>query len=413
MSAPNLRRLCILILEKWRNGRAHLDQVTADVVAGTRIEGKDRALIDELCIGQIRNFTLLDFWIAMLRDKPVDFQTRDLLRLGLYQIFFTRIPVHAAVFETVAIAGRAKGIVNALLRRAAREREELLAKSVTQPSAVRFSHPESLVAQWTHDFGAEAAAAICEWNNHPPELYARVLPHRMSVEDFVLSFPDCEAVVGHPLMVRCKRLPREALAEGLCYIQDPSTLAACELLNPKSAMLILDACAAPGGKTIYLAGLADMRSRVVATDVSHDRLVVVGQNVALTKTKTIETRIVDWETAEHPVFEDTFDRILVDAPCSNTGVMRRRADVRWRIVERDIVVMTKRQLTILSAVARYLEIGGLLVYSTCSIDPRENRGVVDRFLAAHPSFRLVKETASRPDIDQIDGAYAALIERLG
>lgn len=410
-SKSNPRLLSLEILGKWRNGKQHLETVLDSCVAGQRLSTADRALVMELSTGQLRNFTLLDHWITRLRDKPVDFQTRDLLRLGLYQIFFTRIPVHAAVFETVAIAGRAKGVVNAVLRRASAEKTEIQQEMETLPAAIRYSHPPELIREWEEWFGPEAAKSLCAWNNLSPDFYVRVLTHRIPFEEFQAAHPSGIVHKKYPNVLQFQQLPWEAIREGLCYVQDPSTLGACELLAPEPGQLVLDACAAPGGKTLYLAELADQRARIVACDASQSRLMTVGHNVSVTRAKTVETRVVDWENLEHPPFNIEFQRILVDVPCGNSGVMRRRPDVRWRLEEREPARLAARQLKILKAAADCLAPGGRLVYSTCSIDPRENGAVVESFLAGQTGWRLLREQATRPDLDGVDGAYAALLTK--
>jgi 16S rRNA (cytosine967-C5)-methyltransferase len=206
-----------------------------------------------------------------------------------------------------------------------------------------------------------------------------------------------------------------ALDHGHCYIQDPSTTIACQLLDPQPDEKVLDVCAAPGGKTSYLAELMNNRGLIIACDREAERVRVLEENVARLGVAIARTYRCDWEcdrtlggiTAHAP-----FDRILVDAPCSNTGTMRRRVDVRWRLQPADFLHMQKRQLEIVRASVSLLKPGGILVYSTCSLEPEENEQVVKRLINELSILRLEEERRSLPFRDGFDGAYVAKLVRL-
>jgi len=205
-------------------------------------------------------------------------------------------------------------------------------------------------------------------------------------------------------------LPTAALDSGHCYIQDPSTAIACQLLDPKPGERILDACAAPGGKAAYLAQLMQNRGVIIACDRHRERLRILKGNVSRLGATIVHAVRHDW-TRNHLPEEilsiAPFDRVLLDAPCTNTGVIRRRIDVRWRLRPNDFSRMSNEQLIISRAVFRLLKPGGLLVYSTCSLEPEENENVIRRLRAELPALGLEAEKDSLPFRDGFDGAFAA------
>ncbi len=408
------RSLALVALRHWREGRDFTDQIVAQLFGRSGLGSADRAFALELFYGALRNLSLLDFWIAQLRSAPVDLNSRDLLRLGLYQILLLDTAAHAAVFETVALAPpRARGLVNALLRRALRERAGLTSAAAEQSLAVRCSEPEFLIAKWTNQFGAEAAAELCRWNNQPARVHARINPLQISPADFAQKYPESVSLGESPGFVDLPD-PSAALAAGDCYIQDPSTALAGELLAPAPNESVLDACAAPGGKSVYLAGLMQNTGLLVSADRDEARLDRLRENLrrlGVSIATIVRCNWLDPDSVRLAAFQpQAFHKILVDAPCSNTGVMRRRVDVRWRLRPDDFVRKQTQQLAILRQVAPLLKPGGALVYSTCSLEPEENEQVVAGFLAEHPAFRLTNSLSNLPFRDQSDGAYAARLE---
>jgi 16S rRNA (cytosine967-C5)-methyltransferase len=221
-------------------------------------------------------------------------------------------------------------------------------------------------------------------------------------------------VLGHSNFVEFSSLPTNALNRGHCYVQDPSTVFACRLLDPLPGERILDACAAPGGKTTYIAELMKNRGQIAACDRESERLRVLEENIAKLGAQTVKTFLCDWQRDSIPVAMASagpFDRILIDAPCSNTGVMRRRVDVRWRLKPADFVHMQKQQLEIIRKVFPLLKPNGVLVYSTCSLEPEENEEVVRRIVAELRVLRPEQEKYSLPFRDGFDGAFVARLIR--
>jgi 16S rRNA (cytosine967-C5)-methyltransferase len=217
-------------------------------------------------------------------------------------------------------------------------------------------------------------------------------------------------VEGVPDFFRAADVPRAALEAGSCYVQDPSTWFACALLDPKPGMRVLDACAAPGGKAAILAQFMENQGTLVATDTSSRRLKRLAENLARLGVTNVQCRSVDWTAEDVPDDGVRYDRILLDVPCSNTGVMRRRVDVRWRVSPDVVAEMAGVQWSILTATIPRLAPGGRLVYSTCSLEPAENDTQVERVLAAFPHLRLVEKKLITPHETGFDGAFCALFE---
>lgn len=417
MAQFSARQVALIALQDWQGGRGRADSILTELLGEIALSSADRGFALELFYGVIRNLALLDFWIGCLRPSAIDNDIRDILRLGLYQILILGTPDHAAVHESVELArSRARSLINAVLRTAVRQRNELQERVRAQPLSVRESHPEFLISRWQKNLGVEATTALCKWNNQPPPLYARINQLTIDCEQFMHRYPDAEPSQHGAEFVRFHAIPDEALKRGHCYIQDPSTALACRLTNPQPGEKILDACAAPGGKTGYLATLMQDRGLIVACDRDPKRVKVLQDNMNRLRVNIVQALEHDWKKEEIPKQLEAvglFDRILIDAPCTNTGVMRRRVDVRWRLQREDFAFMQSQQLNIVRAVGRLLKPGGVLVYSTCSLEPEENEMVVTRSVAELPGARLLEQLRSLPFRDQCDGAFAAKLVKMG
>jgi 16S rRNA (cytosine967-C5)-methyltransferase len=411
MAERSARETALSALGLWRKEKHFAGSIISGLLANTSLTPADRAFALDLFYGVLRNLTLLDFWIGRLRASRIESNIRDILRLGLYQIFLLKTPDHAAVHETVGVAPqKQRCIINAVLRAATRQRNELLAQATAEPLFVRTSHPQFLLARWQQQFGVEYTEELCKWNNRPAPMYGRINRLKIDPKTFGQLYPDSRSLSGNPDFVEFKSLPTSALNCGHCYIQDPSTAIACQLLAPKPGERILDACAAPGGKAAYLAQLMENRGVIIACDRDRERLEILKGNVGRLGATIIRAVRHDW-TRNYPPEEilsiAPFDRILLDAPCTNTGAIRRRIDVRWRLRPEDFSRMSNEQLIISRAVFRLLKPGGILVYSTCSLEPEENEDVVRRLRAKLPALGLEAEKDSLPFRDNFDGMFAA------
>ena len=429
MGIQKPREIAVRLLRQHNAGADYVENLLDAQLSA--LAPADRALCQELTYGVVRWQRTLDWLIARKTEgRTQKAALQILLRLGLYQLLWLdRIPDHAAVNETVALArqlgfGPQSGFINATLRAFVRERdatEKLLHDLKAHQPGLGFSHPDWLCERWQKRWGAEKLRQLLEWNNTPPRTFARV--NRLRTEpgklleqwrqegveyDFVRRdwFEENSVfeLKSHPPL---GTLP--SFQQGLFYVQDPSTLMAVAELDPQPGETVLDLCAAPGGKTAHIAQLMQNRGRLVAEDLNRIRLELVRENCA-----RLGVGCVEYRCRSSPVFPELTapaDRVLVDAPCSNTGVMRRRVDLRWRVRPEEIDRLRSAQLALLRDAALQTKPGGALVYSTCSLEPEENSGVVEEFLTSHPEFNLVKERELLPFSDGVDGAFVANIKR--
>jgi 16S rRNA (cytosine967-C5)-methyltransferase len=411
MARLSARRIALNALHTWRKEKRFADSIVSESLAKAELTESDRAFAFELFYGVLRNLTLLDFWAGCLRASRVEADLRDVLRLGLYQLFLLKTAPHAAVHETVELVPqRQRPIVNGMLRAAIRRQSELLARGDGEPLFVRASHPQFLVQRWQQHFSAQHAEELCKWNNLPAPIYGRINQLRIDREEFLRLYPDSRPLTRNPEFVRVDVLPKDAVRQGHYYIQDPSTAIACQILSPRAGEKILDACAAPGGKTGYIAQLMENRGTIVACDRNPERLQILKENMTRLGVGIVHTFDHGWTQGHVPMEIASmapFHRILLDAPCSNTGVMRRRVDARWRLQPSDFPRMQQRQLEIICALVPLLKPKGTLVYSTCSLEPEENEQVVRQALSSASVLRLEEQKHSLPFRDSLDGAFAA------
>ncbi|PYK13412.1 MAG: 16S rRNA (cytosine(967)-C(5))-methyltransferase [Verrucomicrobia bacterium] len=409
MARLSARRIALAALRAWRKENRFADSIISGSLAKAEMAESDRAFAFELFYGVLRNLTLLDFWAGCLRASTVAADLRDVLRLGLYQLFLLNTAPHAAVHETVELVPRRqRPIVNGMLRAAIRRQSELLARADAEPLFVRTSHPQFLVDRWQQHFGAQPTENLCEWNNRAAPIYGRINQLSIDREEFLRLYPGSRPVTRSPEFVEFDALPVSAVRQGHCYIQDPSTAIACQLLTPRKGEKILDACAAPGGKTGYIAQLMENRGTIVACDRDPERLQILKENMTRLSVEIVRIFNHDWTRGDVPseiASMAPFHRILLDAPCSNTGVMRRRVDVRWRLQSSDFLRMQQRQLEIIRALVPLLKPNGTLVYSTCSLEPEENEHVARQALTSASILGLEKQRSSLPFRDNLDGAF--------
>jgi len=425
VSGQNPREIAVQILQR-RQGGEFVENLLDSALERARLAPADRGLCQELVYGIVRWQTTLDWLIARkTRDQAQKPSLQDLLRLGLYQIFWLdRIPNHAAVNETVELAKRNRlsaqaGFINAVLRGYLREfdaTKELLADLKVNQPHIGYSHPDWLVERWQKQWDKDLTLRLLEWNNSPPKTFARVnmlkadpgkLLSQWRDEDVEYDFVRYDWIEenlvfelkSHPPLAR---LP--SFQQGLFYIQDPSTLLAVKALDPKPGETILDLCAAPGGKLTYIAQLMNNEGRLIAHDLSPDRLKLVEENCARLGVTCVQQMLPSTLHTRPP---SHFDSILLDAPCSNTGVMRRRVDLRWRIKAEEISRLRNMQFDLLKQAASILKPGGVLVYSTCSLESEENQSLVGDFLSTHTNFKLEIQRELTPFTNGVDGTYVA------
>ena len=423
MPAKNfhVRQAAVSALHAWAQGQDYAESLIERHAQRRKLSSPDRGLLQAILFGVLRHRRLLDHWIGKLRDGKLDPETRDVLRVGLCQLLILGLPDHAAVNETVE-AGKAnvRSLVNAVLRRATTSRKRLLDEVADLPPAVVHSHPDWLYNRWKAAFGKANALALMEWNNQPAEIFFRLNPlasdgARASARVCPQSPNSPATLPGTPVPDAPNffkldgPLPTALLASGTIYIQDPATRHCVELLDPQPGERILDACAAPGGKAFLIAAALGSAATLVCTDSNEKRLPRLRQNLARLNAAEATIAVHDWTQPAPPAWHNSFDGILLDVPCSNTGVIRRRVDVRWRLQAPDIVALVATQRQILENALPCLKPGGRIVYSTCSLEHAENLGQIEAFLAAHPALKLHSTRDALPFRDHTDGAFAACV----
>jgi 16S rRNA (cytosine967-C5)-methyltransferase len=404
-----------------------------------RFDARDRRWTRELVFGSLRKRAILDAYLQQ-RVKGgvgrIDADLIDLLRLGSYQLLMMgSVPPYAAIGQTVELAKRRHGIgasklVNAVLRRLDRDREQLsLPTSVdaVEALALEQSHPAWLVARWIDRWGRDETQRLLVANNAEAPLIAR--PVQVVREQLEASLEESGVHVEDAPLLRDSLVlagPIASLAElsafrkGQFHLQDPASTLVTIYAGIPAGAIVADVAAAPGGKSVEMARVAE---RVYASDLSFARLRRVKENIDRLELTNIHPFVAD---ARHPATREV-DAVLLDAPCTGTGTFRRHPDARWRIKPSDLAVAASAQRELIRAAAKQVKVGGLLIYSTCSLETEENDAIVEGFLRDHPSWRLEPPASGTvpanvldggylrvlPQAHGVDGSFAARIRRVG
>lgn len=444
------RELAFFLIEEYRLNHQFVSDSLQRWDRRIDLSPKDRRLAVEISIGVIRRQLTLDRLIESQLSRPrekVEVPLWTLLQTGIYQlVILDQIPVHAAVSETVELAGRLKRVrwkkmVNAILRsihrvmdeeldttpqpntlplgpaRFRRFKADLFEDPVQNPAGYlsqAFSFPEVLVSDWLKQFGWDQTVSIAQWFNQRNLLTLRVNLLKTTRDELLEEFKQAgiPASAGEERqIIRLEEfVPLEKLVgfdTGKFTIQDESAVAAGNLLNPQPGETVWDLCAAPGTKTTLLAELMSDRGTVIATDISDDRLEKIEQNASRLGLKSIQTHLTDPQSPFVP--EASVDAILVDAPCSNSGVLGKRPEARWRIDDAAVAELIEIQKQLLRLALDHLKPAGRLVYSTCSFDPRENQHLLRAVLEEYPEWDIVCEKVHIPGAPA-DGGYQAFVQ---
>ena len=390
-----------------------------------RLQSADRALCHELVLGVLRRQLFLDTIVEHLSKRGVedlDAGVRIALRLGLYQLrFLTRIPASAAVNESVSLVRAARlssatAFVNAVLRRAVRESAYDPAADIADPLekiAIQTSHPRWLIERWASSFGVEETEAFARANNTVPPVTFRVVQTRAEVSDVLAKLRGAGATVTASQIVAgawrvagATPLLRELAAAGEIYLQDEASQLVAHTMDVKRGERVLDLCAAPGGKTTLMADRATDDAFIVAADRSAMRMATIVATMRLHQLKNINPLILD-ATEQLPFRNESFDRVLVDAPCSGTGTLRANPEIRWRLAPQDFANFKAQQQRIVSRAIDVLKPGGLLIYSTCSVEREENEDVIERV----EGLRLIRTMRTWPQRQGADGFFISILEK--
>ncbi len=400
--AANVRAVAVEFLERIVTRGARLDQL-ASFLPFRSLNPLDRRLATELAYGIMRNRARLDFYISCLAGRQlqrIDAAVLWILRLGLYELEFLRTPDHAAVHESVELAREfrktsATSFVNAILRGFCRERPELPPGDSAVALAVRYSHPEWLVARCLERFGSASTAALLERNNLTPLPLVRVNRFKTEVEPF-RRILDQEGIEHEPfpsipdsLIIRHPAFSEHPIYKGsYCFFMDPASQQIAEWPDLAGVSSIGDLCAAPGGKAFILAWRSQRRARVHCSDISTVRLREMKKRARWLEVPGFSYSVAD--LTQPAPFKPAFDFVLVDVPCTGLGTVRSNPDIRWKIQPSHLPRFHARQLAILRNAFRVVSAGGRLLYATCSTEPEENEGVVEEFLADEPKAVLMR-----------------------
>lgn len=428
------RGAAVEILNRIDQQGAHAEPLLDALLSGTEIRNpQDRGLLTELVYGTLRMRGRLDWIIA--RHYRGDFSTleipvRNILRTGIYQLFFTdRIPAFAAVNEAVGVAKKscpaAAGLVNAILRNVLRGKERIawpeMAKDPGRAIAVLHSHPRWLVERWLDRYGIDETIAVCRANNGIPPLAVRVNGLKTSRKKAVA------ALAGEGITAEATRFSQDgiilttpvaglretaAFRDGLIRVQDEASQFVARLCAPQPGERVLDLCAGAGGKTLHLAALMKNRGKITAVDLHPDKLRLLVAEAGRLGVTIVETHPGD-ATGTLDAFRGAFDRVLLDAPCSGFGTLRRNPEIRWRIAPADLEKCRQIQRRLLRSAALCVKPDGRLAYTTCTVTPEENENVVADFLAGYPAFTRISPEGIPPELIDADGFFRTFPHRHG
>jgi 16S rRNA (cytosine967-C5)-methyltransferase len=413
----NPRQLAFLALRDVHRRGAFTDIALDRVLRTAKLNSADRGLVTELVYGSVRRSRTLDALIDQLGKKKAHQQPpelRTILHIGLYQLRYQeRIPPSAAVNTTVELAKEngfkgLAGVVNGLLRQyerlAASSSDSLqLPVEPVERLGVLHSFPDWIIQMWIEQLGVEETEQLCEWLNQSPSIDLRINPLRVSIEDVEAAMQSAGVNVHRlpqlPQALRVaggtgtiQKLP--GFSEGWWTIQDSSAQLVSHLLDPQAGDVVIDACAAPGGKTTHIAELMEDEGKIWACDKAASRLKKLKENVQRLQLKSIQ--ICTGDSRNFSQFTNSADRVLLDAPCSGLGTLHRRPDIRWRVTAATVDELSVLQGELLEQAATWVKPGGVLVYATCTLHPQENEGVILRFLERHSHWQIEPPPADSP-----------------
>lgn len=408
MHNPNIRALILEILNRVEREHAYLNVLLLDYFKQYHLKNEDKGLIQELTYGVTRLRKKLDWIIGQFledKNRKIPQTVQNILRMGIYQsLYLDKIPDYAVVNESVELgkdspySGYSK-LINALLRNVIRQRENIrwpvMEKNPVKAISVFYSYPEWLVQRWIHRYGIDLCIRICQAGNARPSLTLRVNSLKTSMAELKKSLSELEVPFKEGQYV-----PEEALIakeftdfshssvflKGWFSIQDESSILASVFLNPSADETIIDMCCGPGGKTMHMAQLMKNQGKIIAFDKNSKKLEMVreeGKRLGIGIVVTVQ----DDSSRFRSEYEEKADKILIDAPCSGTGVIRKKPDLKWKNFSKiQLEQLNRLQEAIVSVSARYLKPGGEMLYSTCSLEKEENDDVIRRFLAKNTCF---------------------------
>lgn len=408
----NVREAALELLETVEKNQAYSNLLLNSAIEKNEISKIDIGLLTELVYGTLQRKMTIDYYLTpfLAGNKKLESWVVNLLRLTVYQmVYLDKIPDRAAIFEAVEISKRRghkgiAGLVNGVLRSIQRKGLPSL-ETITDPAeriSIETSHPLWLVKRWLDQFGVERTKEMCELNLTAPMQTGRVNLTKISREDCLQLLIDegfdVEASVVLPEGIKCLRgnlASSQAFKTGYLTIQDESSMLVAYALGVKEEEVILDACGAPGGKTTHIAEKLGNSGKVISLDLHEHKVKLIVKNAERLGLGNIEARKLDSRQVSEHFEKESVNRILLDAPCSGLGVMRRKPDMKYTKKEADLSQLHAIQLSLLESVAPLLKKDGVLVYSTCTVDREENEEVIKQFLDNHHEFEGDLELATR------------------
>jgi 16S rRNA (cytosine967-C5)-methyltransferase len=401
----SVRQIILKILSEFDSSPGDPERIADRILSRRRIEHRDRRFVFEIVYGVLRNRIYLDYVIDRFisgEREPMPEALRRILEMGVYQILFLdRVPDHAAVNESVDLAkldpntARASGFINAVLRNVIKGKFAIALPDsqadLCGRLSVEFSHPRWMVERWLARYGLGDTKKILEFNNERPAIYLRRRMRDISRRQFEFDMRTlCEAGCGYLGLYYKMKKPLEPeslriLRDGFCSVQSPSCGWVVAMLGLRDGERALDVCSAPGGKATLMAELVGESGVVVAADLGRWKMKLLAEAVEAQGLRNVRPVVCDGLL---PPFAGPFDKVLLDAPCTGSGVLQRHPDGRFVRTAADVENMASLQAELLDSAAKSVGAGGVLVYSTCSLEPEENERQVERFLAGHPEFRL-------------------------
>jgi 16S rRNA (cytosine967-C5)-methyltransferase len=444
----NPRQLAFVALKDIEKHGAYSDIALDRVLRNATLNSADRGLLTELVYGCVRRSRSLDALIDQLGKKKANQQPpelRRILHIGLYQLRYQdRIPASAAVNTTVELAKAngfkgLTGFVNGMLRQYSRLAEAgteplQLPQDAIQRLGILHSFPDWIIQMWVEQIGIEETEQLCQWLNQTPTIDLRINPLKVSIEEVAAAMATAGVTVQPvPHLPQALRIVGSAGAigqlpgfkEGWWTVQDSSAQLVSHLLDPQVGDVVIDACAAPGGKTTHIAELMQDQGNIWACDKTASRLKKVQENTQRLRLKSIQ--ICTGDSRNLPEFINISDSVLLDAPCSGLGTLHRRPDIRWRSTPANIIELSVLQSELLEQAATWVKLGGILVYATCTLHPQENEQVIQSFLAHHTNWQIeaplnsILETLATPagwikvwpHREQMDGFFMVRLKRMG
>lgn len=406
------------ILKKIFEDKAYSSHALDSQLRESELDSRDKAFVTNIVYGVLTNLKYLDYQIEAYSKngiKKISQNVLNILRLSIYQIkFMDKVPDSAAVNEGVKlakkVANRSAGFVNAILRSYLREGEKLPSQdNVIKYLSVKYSFQEYMVLMWLKRYGSEKCESLLSSLNATPVMTVRVNSKKATTEDFIKKCGGregmCPGSVILPPMGDVLKIP--GFAEGHFIVQDAAAQMAVLKMDIKEGDICLDMCAAPGGKTTHM---AERAKEVIAWDIYQHKIALIEENAKRLSLTNIKAYVHNGKEPDEKLFMK-FDAVLLDAPCSGLGIIKKKPEIKWQRKEEDIKEIIKEQKNLIECAALYVKCGGTLLYSTCTINEEENEKVVDEFLENHPDFSKDGDYLNIFPTDGADGFFIAKLKR--